>query len=101
MHRSHTANVKMIQNGFYKAYLASDGGIPDTVTGFSWLPQYHDLGLIYAVVGPFSGGRRMHLMSPLDFMWKPILWIDLMSRHKVSWGVAPDFAVARKFFWPG
>jgi acyl-CoA synthetase (AMP-forming)/AMP-acid ligase II len=42
----------------------------------------------------------MHMMSPIDFVKNPLLWLDLMSRHRVHWGVAPDFAfhlVARKF----
>lgn len=39
-------------------------------------------------------------MSPLSFLARPLLWLELMSRLKVSWGVAPDFAyqlVVKKF----
>jgi acyl-CoA synthetase (AMP-forming)/AMP-acid ligase II len=93
------ANVNLIQGGFNKCY-EEDGGIPPQLVGFSWLPQCHDLGLIYASIAPFAGGGRMHHMSPLTFIRNPLLWLELMSRHRVSWSVGPDFAyrlVARKF----
>jgi acyl-CoA synthetase (AMP-forming)/AMP-acid ligase II len=93
------SNVDLIHDGFYKCF-EDDGGIPSEIVGFSWLPQYHDLGLIYAAIAPFVGGWRMHMMSPLTFINNPLLWLELMSRHKVSWGVAPNFAfdlVTRRF----
>ena len=88
------ANVKWIHE---TAVTNKYGYVP---TGFSWLPQYHDLGLIFNVIAPFAAGARMHMMSPLSFIKNPLLWIELMSRHKVEWSTAPDFAyqlVARKF----
>jgi acyl-CoA synthetase (AMP-forming)/AMP-acid ligase II len=57
-----------------------DGGIPHQLVGFSWLPQYYDLGLIYASIAPFAGGGRMHYMSALTFIRNPLLWLELMSR---------------------
>jgi acyl-CoA synthetase (AMP-forming)/AMP-acid ligase II len=93
------ANIDLVHFGYYQCY-GEDGGIPDEIVGFSWLPQYHDLGLIYAAIAPFCAGWRMHLMSPVTFIQKPLLWLQLMSLHKVQWSVAPDFAfrlVARKF----
>ncbi|CAB9525145.1 deoxyerythronolide-B synthase EryA1, modules 1 and 2 [Seminavis robusta] len=91
------ANVKIIHIGYKQCFR---DGMPERLTGFSWLPQYHDLGLIYATIAPFAGGFRMHMMSPIDFVKNPLLWIELMSKHRVHWGVAPDFAfnlVVRKF----
>jgi acyl-CoA synthetase (AMP-forming)/AMP-acid ligase II len=93
------ANVNLIHYGFYQCY-GEEGGVPDEIVGFSWLPQYHDLGLIYAAIAPFCGGWQMHMMSPLTFIQKPLLWLQLMSLHKIQWSVAPDFAfrlVSRKF----
>jgi acyl-CoA synthetase (AMP-forming)/AMP-acid ligase II/acyl carrier protein len=94
------ANVNVLQVGFNRCYEEEEGGIPDQLTGFSWLPQYHDLGLIYALIAPVAAGWRVHMMSPLSFIKAPLLWLELMSRHKVNWSVAPDFAyrlVTRKF----
>jgi acyl-CoA synthetase (AMP-forming)/AMP-acid ligase II len=93
------SNVDLIHDGFYKCF-EDDGGIPSEIVGFSRLPQYHDLGLTYAAIVPFVGGWRMHMLSPLTCIHNPLLWLELMSRHKVSWGVAPNFAfdlVTRRF----
>ncbi|CAB9504961.1 expressed unknown protein [Seminavis robusta] len=93
------ANVKINHDGISQK-LTEDGLDADKVVGFSWLPQYHDFGLIFASIVPFAEGWRMHMMSPISFIKKPLLWLDLMSNHNVTFGVAPDFAyhlVARKF----
>eukprot|EP00797_Seminavis_robusta_P005916 Sro1398_g269260.1 Putative fatty-acid--CoA ligase FadD21 (1315) ;mRNA; f:11828-16087 len=93
------ANVKLLQDGIYDDF-ARDGLGADDIVGFSWLPQYHDFGLIFASIVPFAAGWRMHMMSPISFIKKPLLWLELMSKHKVTLGVAPDFAyhlVVRKF----
>jgi acyl-CoA synthetase (AMP-forming)/AMP-acid ligase II len=95
-----TANLKLIHDSCYQSYRKS-GGIPEEIIGFSWLPQYHDMGLIYALIAPFATGWRVHMMSPLSFIKNPLLWLELMSRNKVTWSVAPDFAfrlVTRKFY---
>jgi acyl-CoA synthetase (AMP-forming)/AMP-acid ligase II len=71
-----------------------------TFTHNSWLPQYHDMGLIVGIMAPFIGGYRMHYIAPTTFIRSPVLWLELMSRHKCHWTAAPDFAFAlcvRKF----
>ncbi|CAB9519444.1 Putative fatty-acid--CoA ligase FadD21 [Seminavis robusta] len=93
------ANVKINHDGISQK-LTEDAFDADKIVGFSWLPQYHDFGLIFASIVPFTEGWRMHMMSPLTFIKKPLHWLDLMSKYKVTLGVAPDFAyhlVARKF----
>ena len=97
-HRALVSNVKLIRDGILVTYRDS-GGIPAEIVGFSWLPQYHDMGLVLGIVTPFGSGWRQHMMSPITFIQKPLMWIELMSRHKVSWGVSPDFGyrlVAKK-----
>ena len=47
--------------------------------------QYHDLGLIYATITPFLMGWRQHCMSPITFLQRPVLWLELMSKHKCNW----------------
>lgn len=72
----------------------------EDIIGLSWLPQYHDMGLVYAIVAPFAGGWNCNMMSPFDFIKNPLLWLQLMSDLRVKWSVAPNFAfklVARKF----
>ncbi|OQR91630.1 fatty-acid-CoA ligase [Achlya hypogyna] len=66
----------------------------------SWLPQYHDMGLIGAYLGVlFTGGNGVY-MSPFSFIKNPSIWIELIGKHKATHLQAPNFAyalVARKF----
>jgi acyl-CoA synthetase (AMP-forming)/AMP-acid ligase II len=60
----------------------------------SWLPQYHDMGLIGAMFGPIYAGMPLTFMSPLDFLMKPMRWLRAMSRVRATATVAPNFAYA-------
>ncbi|OWZ15549.1 Fatty-acid-CoA ligase [Phytophthora megakarya] len=70
----------------------------DTVV-VSWLPQYHDMGLIGAYLGTiFNGGTGIY-MSPFSFIRNPCLWLRLVSKHRATHLQAPNFAyslLARK-----
>jgi acyl-CoA synthetase (AMP-forming)/AMP-acid ligase II len=72
---------------------------PDTVV-VSWLPQYHDMGLIGAYLGTIFCGGRGFYMSPLTFLQRPMIWIEAVSRFHATHLQAPNFAfklTARKF----
>ncbi|HEX3760995.1 MAG TPA: beta-ketoacyl synthase N-terminal-like domain-containing protein [Kofleriaceae bacterium] len=71
--------------------------------GFSWLPPYHDMGLIGGVLQPLYVGGEMTLMSPLDFLKRPIRWIESISRFRVTTSGGPDFsyALCARRFRPG
>ncbi|KAF0756255.1 hypothetical protein AaE_004711 [Aphanomyces astaci] len=66
----------------------------------SWLPQYHDMGLIGAYLGVlFTGGHGVY-MSPFSFIKNPLVWIRLISHYRATHLQAPNFAYAlcaRKF----
>lgn len=65
----------------------------DTVV-VSWLPQYHDMGLIGAYLGViFNGGTGVY-MSPFSFIRDPALWLRLVSKHRATHLQAPSFAYA-------
>lgn len=49
--------------------------------GVSWLPPYHDMGLIGGVLQPIFVGGTTVLMSPLTFLQRPIRWLEAISRH--------------------
>ncbi|CAB9512691.1 Putative fatty-acid--CoA ligase FadD21 [Seminavis robusta] len=93
------SNVKLFRDCIFYGFAREGQSANDTVC-FSWLPQYHDFGLNFGAILPFLAGWRVHLMSPISFIKKPLLWLDLMSKNRVSLSVAPDFAyhlVTRKF----
>lgn len=64
---------------------------PESVT-FSWLPMYHDMGLIGGILCPLYSGTPAVLMSPIDFMQRPIRWLTGMTRHRATTTAAPNFA---------
>ncbi|MFN2308896.1 MAG: AMP-binding protein [Gammaproteobacteria bacterium] len=58
----------------------------------SWLPLYHDMGLIGACLGSLYYGMRLILMSPLAFIARPARWLQALHRHRGSLSAAPNFA---------
>ena len=58
----------------------------------SWLPLYHDMGLIGACIGSLVVGYRLVLMSPLEFLGKPSRWLWAMHEHRGTLSAAPNFA---------
>ncbi|GAB4170251.1 MAG: AMP-binding protein [Rhodocyclaceae bacterium] len=72
---------------------------PATDVFVSWLPLYHDMGLIGAWLTPLYFGFPLVLMSPLAFLARPVRWLEAISRHRGTISGAPNFAyelVARK-----
>jgi len=58
----------------------------------SWLPLYHDLGLIAFLAFPMSSGCSLVLQSPAGFALRPASWLAALSRHRSTLTGAPDFA---------
>jgi acyl carrier protein len=58
----------------------------------SWLPLYHDMGLIGAWLGSLYHGIPLILMSPLTFLAQPSIWLQMLSRHRGTISAAPNFA---------
>jgi FkbH-like protein len=58
----------------------------------SWLPLYHDMGLIGNVLQPMFLGARCVLMSPMAFLQRPFRWLQAISRYKATTSGAPNFA---------
>ena len=58
----------------------------------TWLPLYHDMGLIGGMLQPFRAGAMLVLMSPSWFVERPVRWVDAMSRYRGTVSGAPDFA---------
>lgn len=58
----------------------------------SWLPLYHDMGLIGAWLGALHYGVPTVIMPPLAFLSDPGRWLRAMSRHRATLSAAPNFA---------
>jgi len=58
----------------------------------SWLPLYHDMGLIGAWLGSLYFAIPLALMSPLTFLNRPQRWLQVIDRHRGTLSAAPNFA---------
>lgn len=58
----------------------------------SWLPMYHDMGLIGLVLQPIYAGFPCVLMSPGHFLADPVRWLRAISRYRATVSAAPNFA---------
>jgi fatty acid CoA ligase FadD21 len=64
---------------------------PDT-TMVSWLPLYHDMGLMLGVCAPILNGHRVELTSPISFLERPARWVRSLAENSHAWSAAPNFA---------
>ncbi|WP_306397491.1 AMP-binding protein [Telluria beijingensis] len=82
-HASLAANVAMIRAAF--------GFDADSVM-VSWLPPFHDMGLVGSIVVPVSVGFRSVLMAPATFLRQPLRWLEAIDAYRATCAGAPDFA---------
>lgn len=60
--------------------------------GVSWLPLFHDMGLIGHVIQPIYLGICCVMMSPISFVQKPVRWLQAISKYRATTSGAPNFA---------
>jgi len=60
--------------------------------GMTWLPTYHDMGLVGGVLNPVFIGRPNVMMSPMAFLQKPIRWLRAISNYGCCISGGPNFA---------
>jgi len=60
--------------------------------GISWLPLYHDMGLIGSWLTPLHFGTPVCVMSPLAFLTRPERWLHAFHKHRGTIAAAPNFA---------
>jgi long-chain fatty acid adenylyltransferase FadD28 len=83
------ANLQQITSDFV---LDLGGVAPTDLTFVSWLPFYHDLGLVMGVCSPVFMGSPAVVTSPVSFLQRPARWMQLMAGHPDVFTSAPNFA---------
>ena len=83
-HRSLAANIDAINGPGGLATTASDSAV-------SWLPLYHDMGLVGMALGAMYSGRPAVLMTPATFVKRPVEWLRAISRQRATVSFAPNF----------
>ncbi|KOV93027.1 non-ribosomal peptide synthetase [Streptomyces sp. NRRL B-3648] len=74
------------------AVIARALGLTEDSRAVSWLPPYHDMGLIGGILQPLHTGFPCTLLSPLAFMYRPARWLHELTRTRATVTAAPDFA---------
>jgi amino acid adenylation domain-containing protein len=82
-HANLAANQHMIQWAFKQ---------DESSVVVSWLPLYHDMGLIGTVLQPAFSGSCCILLSPTSFLQRPSCWLRAISNNRATTSGAPDFA---------
>lgn len=72
----------------YSAAVGVEGG----KTFVSWLPIFHDMGLVQGIVMPLTLGGTAVFMPPTAFIQKPIRWLRAIDRHRAVFSGGPNFA---------
>lgn len=81
-HYNIVANQKAIQ----EAYDYQEGLI-----GGGWLPQFHDMGLIGQMLQPLFLGGTYVFMPPMNFVQRPLRWLELISQYRLHSSASPNF----------
>jgi acyl-CoA synthetase (AMP-forming)/AMP-acid ligase II len=82
-HGNLIANLEMIKTQF---------GARRTVSCGSWLPLFHDMGLIGTLLQPLYAGMHALHMSPIEFLKRPVRWLQMISSFRVGFSGGPSFA---------
>src|ERR1700753_1439242 len=86
-HRNLTVNFEQLMVGFF-----ANSKVPTDTTIVSWLPFYHDMGLVFGARVPVFGGYHAQLTSPVGFLERPARWVRALAENPYAWSSAPNFA---------
>jgi long-chain fatty acid adenylase/transferase FadD26 len=88
-HKNIFANMQQVIDDFLEA----EGGVmPPDLTLLSWLPVYHDMGLLLGLTAAVSLRLHSVLMSPMAFLQRPSRWVQQMAKHTCVFTAVPNFA---------
>ncbi|MAI73746.1 MAG: fatty acyl-AMP ligase [Rhodopirellula sp.] len=82
-HSNLIANSELILHGFEPQV---------EIVGMSWLPTYHDMGLVGGLLMPLYIGRQNVLTSPMTFLQRPVRWLQGITKYGVTISGGPNFA---------
>jgi fatty acid CoA ligase FadD21 len=87
-HRNLQVNFEQLM----RIYFAETSFKSTPETFVSWLPFYHDMGLVLGVCAPILSGVRAELTTPIAFLEKPARWLRALAENPSAFSAAPNFA---------
>jgi acyl-CoA synthetase (AMP-forming)/AMP-acid ligase II len=82
-HESLAANTAAIQQGL---------GLDAASRGLTWLPPFHDMGLVGGLLAPVAIGMLMRILPPQSFLKSPLTWLREITANGITASGGPDFA---------
>lgn len=73
------------------AHIGSSLRVGEDSCSVTWLPSFHDMGLVDGLLGGFHWGYPVYLMSPADFLKHPLRWLQAVTAFKVTHTGGPNF----------
>ena len=88
-HKNILANIEQVSADYFEL----DGKLPPPgLTLVSWLPFYHDMGLLLGITGAAMFGVQSVLMSPMAFLQKPARYMQMLANNTKAFSAVPNFA---------
>ena len=88
-HKNIMANIQQVEIDYFEA----EGAVPPKDTTLvSWLPVYHDMGLLLGITGALAMGVHSVLMSPMAFLQRPARWMQQLALNTRTFTAVPNFA---------
>lgn len=87
--------AEVIRHSHERLRLAKQSGAQDAAESgkvVSWLPAFHDMGLVFGILHTLYRGYGGVLMAPDAFVQRPIRWLRAIHEFGADWSVAPNFA---------
>lgn len=60
--------------------------------GVTWLPHYHDMGLVYGLLQPLFNNFPCYVLAPSSFAQRPLCWLEALTRYRGTHSGGPNFA---------
>ncbi|MFI0939429.1 AMP-binding protein [Streptomyces sp. NPDC021020] len=76
------------------ASIAERFGLTAASRGLTWLPPFHDMGLIGGLLAPVAAGIPVRILRPVDFLKAPLWWLRQIGETGATASGGPDFAYA-------
>ncbi|MGB3691791.1 MAG: fatty acyl-AMP ligase [Spirulinaceae cyanobacterium] len=77
---------------FHCGNLQKACGYNDSSVTVTWMPYFHDYGLVEGLMVPLFNGTPCYIMSPFAFVKRPLRWLQSISKYKATHSQAPNFA---------
>lgn len=76
----------------HSAYLQRACGYSAESTTVTWMPYFHDYGLVEGLIQPLYSGATCYIMAPLAFVKRPLRWLQAIDKYQATHSQAPNFA---------